>query len=79
MTGDQSNATTQAAIQKMRATGAKVLAIGNGGLNYVKSSHPLMDPISMTQTSYGFIEATAQALGRNPDQPRLLKKITETV
>ena len=78
-TGDQSNATTQAAIQKMRATGAKVLAIGNGGLNYAKSTHPLMDPISMIQTSYGFIEATAQALGRNPDQPRLLKKVTETV
>ena len=76
---DQSNATTQAAIQKMRATGAKVLAIGNDGLNYAKSGHPLLDPISMIQTSYGFIEATAQALGRNPDQPRLLKKVTETV
>ena len=69
-TSDQSNATTQAAIQKMRATCAKVLTIGNGGLKYAKSSHPLMDPISMIQTSYGFIEATAQALGRNPDQPR---------
>ena len=76
---DQSNATTQAAIQKMRATGAKVLAIGNEGLNYVKSGHPLLNPISMIQTSYGFIGATARALGRNPDHPRLLKKVTETV
>ena len=77
--GDQSSATTQAAIQKMRTTGAKVLALGKDGLSYAKSDHPLLDPISMIQTSYGFIEATAQALGRNPDHPRLLKKVTETV
>ena len=77
--GDQSSATTQAAIQKMRTTGAKVLAVGKDGLSYAKSDHPLLDPISMIQTSYGFIEATAQALGRNPDHPRLLKKVTETV
>ena len=76
---DQSRATTQVAIQKMRATGARVLAVGKDGLNYVKSGHALLDPISMIQTSYGFIEATAQALGRNPDHPRLLKKVTETV
>ena len=76
---DQSSATTQFAIQKMRETGAKVLAIGKDGLNYAKSDHPLLDPISMIQTSYGFIESTAQSLGRNPDRPRLLKKVTETV
>jgi len=76
---DQSSATTKIAVQKMRATGAKVLIIGNDGLNTAKSGHPLLDSISMIQTSYGFVEATAQALGRNPDQPRFLKKVTETV
>ena len=76
---DQSRATTQIAIKKMRATGAKVLAVGTEGLNYAKTDHPLLDSISMIQTSYNFIEATAQALGRNPDHPRLLKKVTETV
>ncbi len=76
---DQSRATTQAAIQKLRSTQAKVLAIGFAGLNCAQSGHPLLDPIAMIQTSYGFIEATARALGRNPDQPRLLKKVTETV
>ena len=76
---DQSSATTQVAIQKMRATGAKVLAIGKDGLSYAKSDHPLLEPISMIQTAYGFIEATAQTLGRNPDHPRLLNKVTETV
>lgn len=76
---DQSSTTTKMAIQKMRATGARVLTIGNDGLNTAKSGHPLLDSISMIQTSYGFIEATAQALGRNPDQPRFLRKVTETV
>ncbi len=76
---DLSSVTTQVAIQKMRATGAKVLAIGKDGLTYAKSDHPLLDPISMIQTAYGFIEATTQALGRNPDHPRLLQKVTETV
>ena len=76
---DQSNATTQVALHKMRATGAKVLTVGGDGLHYAKSDHPLLDTISMIQTSYGFIEATSLALGRNPDHPRLLKKVTETV
>ena len=76
---DQSIITTEVAIQKMRATGAKVLVIGKGGLNYARTGHALLDPVAMIQTTYGFIEATAQALGRNPDQPQLLKKVTETL
>jgi glucosamine--fructose-6-phosphate aminotransferase (isomerizing) len=32
----------------------------------------------MIQTAYGFIEETARVRGRDPDQPRLLKKVTET-
>ena len=59
--------------------GAKVLVVGRTGLPFAETGNPLLDPVSMIQTSYGFIEQTALALGRNPDQPRLLKKITETV
>ena len=32
----------------------------------------------MIQTAYLEIERVATALGRNPDRPRLLKKVTET-
>jgi glucosamine--fructose-6-phosphate aminotransferase (isomerizing) len=39
----------------------------------------MLDPISMIQTTYGFVEKTARARGRDPDRPRLLKKVTETV
>ena len=40
---------------------------------------PCLIPISMIQTAYRFVEATAVARGRDPDRPRLLKKVTETV
>ena len=40
---DLSSVTTQVAIEKMRATGAKVLAIGKDGLTYAKSDHPLLE------------------------------------
>ena len=76
---DLSSTTTQIAIQKMQQTGARVLVVGQDGLDYAKCGHPLLDPISMVQTSYGFIEATAKALDRNPDRPRLLKEVTETL
>ena len=49
------------------------------GFPFVRTSNSLLDPISMIQTAYRFVEATAVARGRNPDRPRLLKKVTETV
>jgi hypothetical protein len=33
----------------------------------------------MVQTAYLEIERLASALGRDPDRPRLLKKVTETL
>ena len=62
----------------MREAGATVLVAETGGLAYAPSGEPLLDPISMIQTAYMAIEKIAQALGRDPDRPRLLKKITET-
>lgn len=76
---DQSRETTRATIAKMRATGAQVRVVGEDGLPYAPTGNALLDPISMIQTSYRFIEETAQSLGRDPDRPRLLKKVTETV
>jgi glutamine---fructose-6-phosphate transaminase (isomerizing) len=75
---DRSRATTVEAIARMRRTGAHVLVAEQGGLPFAPAGHPLFDPISMIQTAYGFIEAVARLRGRDPDRPRLLKKITET-
>jgi glucosamine--fructose-6-phosphate aminotransferase (isomerizing) len=76
---DQSRTSSRDAIARMRATGANILVAEEGGLPVVRTAHPLLDPISMIQTAYGFIEKTARARGRDPDRPRLLKKVTETV
>lgn len=76
---DAARVGTQAAIAKMRHTGARVVSIGGGGLLHVEALHPLLHPILMIQTAYLAIEQVAQQLGRNPDQPHNLKKVTETV
>jgi len=76
---DQSRASAREAIVRMKAIGANVVVAGEGGLPVIRTAHPMLDPISMIQTAYGFIEKTARARGRDPDRPRLLKKVTETV
>ena len=76
---DCSRSSTVEAIARMRKTGANVVVVGNGGLNYQRTANALLDPISMIQTAYPCVESVAQALGRDPDRPRLLKKVTETV
>ena len=76
---DKSRASSKDALLKMRKTGANILVAEIGGLPFVGTGHPYLDPISLIQTAYRFVEATAQAKGRDPDRPRLLKKVTETV
>jgi len=67
------------AFKKIRATGADLLVAGSGGFAIAETGEPLFDPISMAMTAYLSIERLAIALGRDPDRPRLLKKVTETV
>jgi glutamine---fructose-6-phosphate transaminase (isomerizing) len=69
---------TLAAVDRMRRAGAHVLVAGQD-LTCIKATHPLLEPILMVQTAYLAIEKLAVALGRNPDHPRLLRKVTETV
>ncbi len=76
---DKSRASSRDALIKMRRTGAHVLVAEEGGLPFQRTGNSLLDPISIIQTAYRFIEATAIARGRDPDKPRLLKKVTETV
>jgi len=76
---DSARASSIDALAKIAKTGAHVLAAAKGGLPFERTGHSLIDPISMIQTTYRFVEATALARGRDPDRPRLLKKVTETV
>jgi glucosamine--fructose-6-phosphate aminotransferase (isomerizing) len=47
-------------------------------LPHVATGHPLTDPLPMIVSFYAFIEALARARGLDPDQPRNLRKVTET-
>lgn len=48
-------------------------------LPFAATGHPLTDPLSLITSFYAFVEAFARQRGYNPDQPRNLRKITETV
>ena len=48
-------------------------------LPYAATGHPITDPLSLIVSFYGFVEALARHRGLNPDEPPLLKKVTETV
>jgi glucosamine--fructose-6-phosphate aminotransferase (isomerizing) len=71
---DAAQETTREAMEKMRRAGADVRVVENAA-----TGHPLLDPLAMIQSAYLEIERLAMALGRDPDRPRLLKKVTETL
>lgn len=48
-------------------------------LNIVPTLHPITDFISLIVSFYSMAETLARDLGRNPDEPIALRKITETV
>lgn len=76
---DQSLPSTQVAIERLKTAGDKVIVIGAGGLPVASAGHPLLEPVVMIQSTYLAIEELARRRGRNPDAPRMLRKVTETV
>lgn len=48
-------------------------------LKTFRTGHALTDPMSMMATFYAMVERLAVSKGINPDAPRHLKKVTETV
>ena len=44
-----------------------------------RTSHPLTDPIALITSFYVLVEQIASGMGKNPDVPRHLNKVTETV
>jgi glutamine---fructose-6-phosphate transaminase (isomerizing) len=75
---DQARSGTLEAVARLRRTGAHVMVAGDD-LQTIKAAHPLLEPILMIQTAYLAIEQVAVALGRNPDKPMHLQKVTETL
>lgn len=48
-------------------------------LDHVRTAHWLTDPISLIVSFYAMVEQVAARRGINPDAPRHLKKVTETL
>lgn len=81
---DQAEASLVEVADQIAAKGASVFVTSNGAsdatcLPSARTAHPLLDPISLIVSFYAMVEQVARARGINPDAPRHLKKVTETV
>ncbi|BDA86189.1 glucosamine--fructose-6-phosphate aminotransferase [Aureimonas sp. SA4125] len=68
---------------RLEAKGAHLFVAGEGvtgrRLPTVATGHPLTAPLTMLVSFYGFIEEVARARELDPDVPRGLSKVTETI
>ena len=60
-------------LARLAAMGASVETID------IAAAHPLLAPLAMLHRFYGLAEACARALGRDPDKPPHLSKVTRTL
>ncbi|PHR95288.1 MAG: aminotransferase [Blastopirellula sp.] len=81
---DEAEGALAKVADEIAAKGATVFATSNkvhqaNVLPTVRTGHPLTDPITLIASFYAMVEQTAASRGINPDAPRHLKKVTETV
>jgi glucosamine--fructose-6-phosphate aminotransferase (isomerizing) len=81
---DCSEASMVEAVDQLAGKGASVfltsaLPTRAAPLPFEPTGHPLTDPLSLIVSFYGFVEAFARHRGLNPDEPRHLRKVTETL
>ncbi|CDF97113.1 MULTISPECIES: SIS domain-containing protein [unclassified Pseudomonas] len=70
-------------VDDMRKRGANVLVVapsGTAGVDLASepTGHSMLEPFTMIQGFYLMAARLAESRGRDPDQPRFLKKVTET-
>jgi glutamine---fructose-6-phosphate transaminase (isomerizing) len=72
-----------ATAQRLQGQGADVFATapvqGVQELPVVPPLHPLVDPLVRVVSFYAFVEGLARRRGLQPDTPRHLRKVTETI
>lgn len=81
---DTAEASVAEIADDLAAQGASVVATSGrcrkaARLPVPAAGHPLLDALIQVVPAYLFIEALSRRRGRNPDEPRRLRKITETV
>jgi glutamine---fructose-6-phosphate transaminase (isomerizing) len=69
---------------QISAKGARVFATSSRVrhatvIDHVRTDHPLTDPIALIVSFYAMVERIATSRGINPDLPRHLKKVTQTL
>ncbi|MBP0482159.1 SIS domain-containing protein [Sagittula salina] len=70
--------------EKLAGMGAQVFTTSSAAqdavaLPAVRTGHPLTDPLALIVSFYAMVEQVARARGVDPDNPRHLRKVTETV
>ncbi len=81
---DAAEANIAEVADALAAKGAKVFATTDRvtravPLPHVRTSHWMTDPVASIASFYGMVETVATQRGINPDKPRHLRKVTETV
>jgi glucosamine--fructose-6-phosphate aminotransferase (isomerizing) len=84
---DATRTTVSAAVEQLRTAGSPVVLISdraeqNAGVIAVKiprAGHSLLQPLLAAQAAYPFLAALARRLGRDPDRPPQLQKVTRTL
>lgn len=84
VTGDAAEAVLAKTADRLAGIGAQVFVTTDAcslaaPIGRVAGWHPLVDPICLVASLYAMVEQAAVARGGDPDQPRHLQKITETI
>ena len=80
---DETRDSVVAMTGEFTGRGARVLSAGAAAPGAIAlpviAAHPVIEPMLMIQTFYGLAERLARERGFDPDLPRHLRKVTETV
>ena len=82
--GDQAEKGLAQVADKIARMGANVFITSGKStvakcMEHVRTGHPLTDPLALIVSFYAMVEKLALDRGVNPDMPRHLHKVTETV
>jgi glucosamine--fructose-6-phosphate aminotransferase (isomerizing) len=83
MPQDAARAGMAETLERLTAMAARVLVVDaapaqGAAMTVQAAGHPLLTPVVMLHRFYGLVESCARALGRDPDNPPNLRKVTET-
>jgi glucosamine--fructose-6-phosphate aminotransferase (isomerizing) len=78
---DDARAGVEDSVEAFRKHGATVLTVGGSGDEAlpIVDCHPVLLPIVQVQAFYRMLDRVAARRGHNPDAPRHLAKVTETL